>query len=78
LPSSKAEAVVHLAKRKNTVEWPGSAISYFSQKLTKVMRKRDVVSILKGHNVGFGERWVQSKAVNVGSKDTPLRTPQEC
>ncbi len=42
------------------------------------MRKRDVVDILKLYNVGFGQRWVQSKTVIVGSKDTQLRTLQEC
>ena len=30
------------------------------------------------YNVGFGHRWVQSKTVNVGSKDTQLHTLQEC
>jgi hypothetical protein len=78
LPSLKAEVVVHFAKRKNTVERPGSTISNVSQELTKVTRNRDVVDRLKRRNFRFGQRWVQSKSVNVGSKDTHLHTLQEC
>ncbi len=78
LPRSKAEVFVDLAERKHTVERPRPTISNVSQELTKVMRKRDVVDILKRDNVGFGQRGIQSKTVNVGSKGTQLQTLQEC